>query len=135
MVVATYLFAVCFSKKVVQSFFIFSILCIGTIELLRGYIFTGFPWNLIAFSFSDNTNFIQILSVIGTYSFNLICISFFTCPAVFILKQSKKEIFVSSFFIFIAIGFLIYGNIKNNQFDQIKSNNHNYTVRIVSSKY
>jgi len=130
--VATYLFAVCYSKKVVQSFFIFSIL-FGTIELLRGYIFTGFPWNLIAFSFSDNTNFIQILSVIGTYSFNLICISFFTCPAVFILKQSKKEIFVSSFFIFIAIGFLIFGNIKNNQFDQIKSNNHNYTVRIVSS--
>ena len=86
-------------------------------ELIRGFIFTGFPWNLIAFSFSDNTNFIQILSSIGTYSFNLICISFFTCPAVFILKRSKKEILVCSLFTFIAIVFLVFGNIKNNQFN------------------
>ena len=76
--------------------------------------------------------FIQILSSIGTYSFNLICISLFTCPAVFILRQSKKEIFVCSLFIFIAISFLIFGNIKNNQFNLIKNNSHDYKVRIVS---
>ena len=129
--VTTYLFAIFYSKKIILSFLIFSIL-LGTIELIRGFIFTGFPWNLIAFSFSDNINFIQILSIIGTYSFNLICISLFTCPAVFILRQSKKEIFVCSLFIFIAISFLIFGNIKNNQFNLIKNNSHDYKVRIVS---
>ena len=60
----TYLFSVFYSKKVIISFLVFSIL-FGTIELLRGFIFTGFPWNLIAFSFSKNLNFIQILSIIG----------------------------------------------------------------------
>ena len=129
--VSTYLFAIFYSKKVVLSFLIFSII-LGTIELIRGFIFTGFPWNLIGFSFSDNTNFIQILSLIGTYSFNLICISFFMCPAVLILKRSKKEIFVCSLFIFIAISFLVFGNLKNNKFNLIKNNSHNYIVRAVS---
>ena len=38
----TYLFSVFYSKKVVSSFFIFSIL-FGTTEFIRGSIFTGFP--------------------------------------------------------------------------------------------
>ena len=67
----TYLFSVFYSKNVVSTFFIFSILY-GSIEFIRGSILTGFPWNLIAFSFSESIYFIQILSVIGTYSFNLI---------------------------------------------------------------
>ena len=83
----TYLFSIFYSKNVVISFFIFSIL-FGTIEFVRGSILTGFPWNLISFSFSSSIYFIQILSIIGTYSFNLICISLFTVPALFILKNS-----------------------------------------------
>ena len=85
----TYLFSIIYSKNVISSFFIFSVL-FGTVEFVRGSILTGFPWNLIAFSFSDNLYFIQILSIIGTYSLNLICISLFTIPAVFILRKSKK---------------------------------------------
>ena len=128
----TYLFSVFYSKKVIISFLIFSIL-FGTIELVRSYILTGFPWNLIAFSFSENTNFIQILSIIGTYSFNLICVSLFSCPAIFILRKSRKEIFVCSFFIIIAVIFLIFGIIKNNQFNLVKKNQHDYTIRAISS--
>ena len=75
----TYFFSIFYSKNTVSSFLIFSIL-FGVTEFIRGSILTGFPWNLIAFSFSNNLNFIQILSVIGTYSFNLICVSLFTLP-------------------------------------------------------
>jgi apolipoprotein N-acyltransferase len=89
----TYLFSIFYSKNVIISFFIFSIL-FGIIEFVRGSILTGFPWNLIAFSFSNSIYFIQILSIIGTYSFNLICISLFTVPALFILRNSRKEIMV-----------------------------------------
>ena len=85
----TYLFSILYSKNTIGSFFIFSVL-FGTFEFIRGSIFTGFPWNLIAFSFSENIYFIQILSIIGTYSFNLICISLFTVPAIFILRNSIK---------------------------------------------
>ena len=86
----TYFFSIFYSKNLISSFFIFSIL-FGTIEFIRGNIFTGFPWNLISFSFSNSIYFIQILSIIGTYSFNLICISLFTVPALFILRNSKKR--------------------------------------------
>jgi len=127
----TYLFSILYSKKVVLSFLIFSIL-FGTIELIRGFVFTGFPWNLIAFSFSENTNFIQILSVIGTYSFNLICISLFTCPAILILKKSRKEILLSFIFIIIAFIFLIFGNIKNKKFELKESNKFDYVIRAIS---
>jgi apolipoprotein N-acyltransferase len=128
----TFLFAAFYSRKVINSFFIFSIL-FGTIELIRGYILTGFPWNLISFSFSENKNFIQILSIIGTYSFNLICISLFTCPALFLLRKSKKEIFICLFFFFISVNFLVFGKIKNIQFNSQKDIKHNYIIRVVSS--
>ena len=129
--IITYLFSILYSKKVIVSFLIFSIL-FGTIELVRGFIFTGFPWNLIAFSFSENTNFIQILSIIGTYSFNLICISLFTSPAILILRKSKSEIFACFLFTFIAVIFLIFGTVRNNQINLVKKNNHDYIIRVIS---
>jgi apolipoprotein N-acyltransferase len=128
----TYLFSIFYSKNVVSSFFTFSIL-FGTIECIRGSILTGFPWNLIAFSFSDSVYFIQILSVIGTYSFNLICISLFTVPAVFILRNSKKEIMVCFFFILISFSFLIFGNIKINNFNSLENVKNSYIIRAISS--
>ena len=116
----TYLFSIFYSKNVVGSFLVFSIL-FGVIEFIRGFIFTGFPWNLIAFSFSESIYFIQILSVIGTYSFNIFCISLFTIPAVLILRSSRKEILLCSFFISVSVSFLIFGFIKNKNFNNLES--------------
>ena len=127
----TYLFAIFYSKNIASSFFIFSIL-FGTIEFIRGFILTGFPWNLISFSFSDSLYFIQILSVIGTYSFNLICISLFTVPAVFFLRNSKKEIMLCFFFILVSISFLIFGNLRSNNFNSIESVKNSYTIKAIS---
>ena len=128
----TYFFSIFYSKNVVSSFFIFSIL-FATIEFIRGSILTGFPWNLIAFSFSDNFNFIQILSIIGTYSFNLISISLFTIPAIFILRNSNKEIVVCLFFILVSISFLIFGNMKHDHFKNLENVKNPYIIRAISS--
>ena len=128
----TYLFSIFYSENITISFLIFSIL-FGVIEFIRGSIFTGFPWNLISFSFSDSINFIQILSVIGTYSFNLFCISLFTIPAVFILRNSRKEIIVCFIFIFISIVFVVFGYIKNNNFESLRSIKNSYKIRALSS--
>ena len=127
----TLLFSIFFSKKITTTFLMFSII-FGTIEIIRGFIFTGFPWNLVAYSFSENTYFLQILSVIGTYSFNLLCISVFTCPALFFLKKTKRELFLGSFFILVSISLIIFGFIKNNQFNLIETNKNDYIIRIVS---
>ena len=128
----TYLFSIFYSKNVICSFFIFSIL-FGMIEFIRGSILTGFPWNLIAFSFTDSIYFIQILSVIGTYSFNLFCISLFTVPALFALRSTKKETVVCFFFILISVGFFIFGNTKNNNFNLLESVKNPYIIRAISS--
>ena len=128
----TYVFSIFYSRNVISSFFIFSIL-FGIIEFIRGSIFTGFPWNLIAFSFSDSNYFIQILSVIGTYSFNLFCISIFTVPAVFILRNSKKETMVCFLFVLVSVSFLLFGKIKNSDFNSAETLRNPYTIKAISS--
>ena len=127
----TYLFSIFYSKNLVISFFIYSIL-FGIIEFVRGFIFTGFPWNLISFSFSNSIHFIQILSIIGTYSFNLICISLFTIPAIFILKRSRAEIIVCFLFFLVSVILLVFGNIKVNNFDSLESTKHAYRIKAIS---
>jgi apolipoprotein N-acyltransferase len=127
----TFFFSILYSKNVVSSFFIFSIL-FGTIEFVRGSILTGFPWNLISFSFSSSIYFIQILSIIGTYSFNLFCISLFTVPALFILRNTRTEIMVCIFFILVSATFLIFGNIKNDNFNSLESVKNSYIIKAIS---
>ena len=127
-----YLFSIFYSKNLVSSFLIFSIL-FGVIEFVRGSILTRFPWNLISFSFSSSIYFIQILSFIGTYSFNLICVSLFTVPALFFLRNSKTEIIICFCFILVSVGFLIFGYVKNHNFNSLESVKNSYTIKAISS--
>ena len=76
-------------KKIITSVLLFS-LVLSIVEYIRGIVLSGFPWNLIAYSFSDQTEFIQINSLVGIYGFNLLCITLFTIPAIWFIKKSKK---------------------------------------------
>ena len=119
-------------KNILSAFFLFSLL-FGITEFLRGVILTGFPWNLIVFSFSKNLDFISIISLIGTYSLNLIVISFYTVPALYILRKSKKEIFVAIFLLFLPILFFTYGSYQKKEFSNNELKKNPYTVRIIGS--
>jgi apolipoprotein N-acyltransferase len=89
----TLFFIISKPKKTVISFLSFS-LFFGIFEFIRGSILTGFPWNLIAYSFVNHLEILSITSLIGTYGFNLFCISLFASPAIFILRETKKELTV-----------------------------------------
>ena len=130
--VATYCFFLIDIKKPVSNLFLFSFL-IGVIEFLRGTILTGFPWNLIAYSFSNNLEIIQITSSIGIYAFNMMCISFFAIPATFILRENKKEIAVSTIFLLLPIILYMYGSSKIKSFQSLHLVQNDYVVRAIGS--
>ena len=129
----SYSFVILKPKKNLSSFFLFSLI-FGTTEFLRGSIFTGFPWNLIAYSFSNHVEILNITSIIGTYSFNLFCISLFTSPSIFILRKDKKEIIVCILFLLITLSFYVFGSQKVEKFKDMDAVKHDYKIRIISSK-
>ena len=128
----TYLFVIFKSKKNISSFFLFSLI-FGLIEFLRGSILTGFPWNLIAYSFSNHLEILNITSIIGTYSFNLFCISLFVSPSIFILRENRKDIAVSIAFIIITISFFVYGVQNIQKLNKAEINQYDYKIRIIGS--
>ncbi len=119
-------------KNILSAFFLFS-LSFGLIEFIRGTILTGFPWNLVIYSFSEINSFLSILSIIGTYSLNLIVVSFFTAPALFILRKSKKEVAVCIFLLLLPITFYAYGEILKKNFYNSKEKKLPFTVRVIGA--
>ena len=131
--IALYFFSFFKNNNNISLVLIFSIL-FGIVEFIRGSILTGFPWNLFVFSFSNNLEFIQILSVVGTYGFNMICITFFLMPAIFIMRKSGSEILVCLLFLFIAASFWAFGYKKLNNKNLFSYKENKYSIKIISSK-
>ena len=128
----SYLFAILRPNKSLSSFFLFSLI-FGIVEFLRGSIFTGFPWNLIAYSFSNQIEILNITSIIGTYSFNLFCISLFTSPSIFILRDNKKDISVCVAFLITTISFYVLGLQNLQKFNNQEVKKLDYKIRLISS--
>jgi len=129
---ASFCFIISKSKKVVSSFFVFS-LFFGVFEFIRGSILTGFPWNLIAYSFVNHLEILSITSLIGTYGFNLFCISLFTSPAIFILRETKKDIGVCVIFLILPFLFYLHGSFYKEKFSSSEVTNYDYKIRAIGS--
>ena len=128
----TLIFFILNFKNNLSSFFLFCLL-LGIVEFIRGNILTGFPWNLIVYSFSENLNLISFISVIGTYSLNLLVISLFTIPSIYFLRKSKKEIIVCIVFLLIPIFLLMYGLFYKHHFLKNEIKKNPYTLRVIAS--
>ena len=119
-------------KKI--SFVLFFSLIFSIFEFLRGNLLTGFPWNLISYTWSWSIETIQILSIIGTYSLSLISITLFCVPFLLFQRRfEKKNIIFISFFIIIFIANYFYGlnRIGNSKFNFDK----NFNVKIISPNF
>jgi len=104
-----------FLKNNFTSILLFSC-SLASLDFLRAKIFTGFPWNLWAYSWSWTPDILQLLPVIGFFSFNFFCI--ITYCSLLLLFFKKKF----NFIIFILIGIIFFGNyIYGNS--KIKNNN------------
>ncbi len=119
-------------KNRLSLFFLFSLL-FGSIEYLRGTVLTGFPWNLVVYSFYDYLEIIQITSILGTYALNMLCITLFISPALFFLKKTQKDIIISILFLFLPLIFYIVGYLKVKNFENLDIVKNDYVIRVVSS--
>ena len=87
---------------------------LSVIEFIRSWL-TGFSWNLIVYSLSDQLQSIQLLNLVGTYGLNFLAILFFSFPYLFFNENKRKS--TNRMLVFIALLAVnyIYGNerLKN----------------------
>ncbi len=129
---ATYIFYFFKNKKIIVQFFLFS-LAFGIIEFVRGHIFTGFPWNLIALSFSNQIKILSITSIIGTYGFNLFCFSLFISPTLLFLRKSRKDLTIGILFLLFPIFMYLYGYKHEKSFLKIEKKTNDFVIRAIGS--
>ena len=118
-----------------SSILIFSLL-LSIIEYLRGNIFGGFPWNLISFSMVNLTSSLQILNLIGTYSFNLIVITIYCLPIIIIFKFNRlKKITIFLSVILILVINYFYGNNRIEKIQLSKKKQIYPTIKLISPSF
>ncbi len=59
-------------------------------EYLRSILFTGFPWNLVGYSFLFSESLSQSASAVGIYGLSLIAITFYCSGALFLELRNPK---------------------------------------------
>ena len=122
-----------YAEKNIFFILLFSIV-FSIFEFFRGNVLTGFPWNLISYTWSWSLETIQILSLIGAYSLSLISITFFSIPFLFFKNKifKKNLYFILFFLIFFVVNYL-YGlnKINNSNYDLEKD----ITVKVVSPNF
>lgn len=111
-------------------------------EILRANIFSGFPWNLIGYSWLFNIEIAQFASFFGVYGLSFLAIITLLIPCHFIEIRDNKisyidpkklaicdKLFIIALLIFLLI-LSLYGQykIKNN-----KLIDKNYKIRIVQA--
>ncbi len=130
--ITTYTFFLIKIRNPLSNIFLFSLL-LGLTEFLRGHFLTGFPWNLIAYSFFNNLEILQILSFIGTYAFNTLCVTFYISPAIFIIRENRKEIVACIFFLLSPILLYTSGSLKIKSYQSLNLVKNDYVIRVIGS--
>jgi apolipoprotein N-acyltransferase len=120
----------------VPSIFIFSAL-MAFADFLRAKLFTGFPWNIWAYSLSWFTEILQILNLVGLYAFNLIVITFFTFPVILFFKINVvKKFFICASLVILILSLYIYGSFEINKNKYLLKNiNEKINVKIISPNF
>jgi apolipoprotein N-acyltransferase len=129
------------TDKIYYKIIIFSS-CWLLFEILRSNLFSGFPWNLIGYSWLFNLNLAQSASIIGIYGLSFFAILLFLSPAIFIrLKNNKikivsfKKLSKSDLSVFVIIIALLISSFFFgwHRLNNVKLINKGYKIRLVQA--
>lgn len=87
----------------------------GIAEWVRGHwLFGGFPWNLIAFTWGNRPVLLQTLSFWGPYGLSVVSILLLTAPSLLLKKQLSwnQKILWSSVSILSLFGLIFWGSLR-----------------------
>ncbi len=106
-------------------------------DYLRAKILTGFPWNLWAYSTSWLNEILQILNILGLYSYNLFIITFFTLPIILFFRiNAFKKFFYSIIIISVILSLFIFGSYEINKNKEVLGiENNKIFVKIISPNF
>jgi len=115
-------------------FVLFFSLIFSIFEFFRGNLLTGFPWNLMSYTWSWSSESIQLLSLIGTYAFSLLSVTIFCTPFIFFARKAVKKnvIFIIIIILLFVINYL-YGHNKINNINYNFDENAN--IKIISPNF
>lgn len=85
------------------------IIGLGLSEWLRGFLFTGFPWNSFGIAFASNLPLMQTASLIGQSGLDLLAIAMFSSFAFLFALRRKREVTAS---LFILIAMVTFGELR-----------------------
>lgn len=83
----------------------------SVMEMLRGWLLTGFPWNLLGYSWMDVPAMLQLTSLVGIYGLGLLSVLFFCLPALLYLYYNNcRPRRVVAVIIAVLVLCLVWGN-------------------------
>ncbi|ALE03402.1 apolipoprotein N-acyltransferase [Bartonella ancashensis] len=74
--------------KGIARFFVLAF-ALGLAELLRAILFTGFPWNSLAYTAMPTPIFMQSNVIIGLYGMNILAVLAYSLPTVLLTNEKK----------------------------------------------
>lgn len=100
-------------------------------EILRSTILTGFPWNLIAYSWSWSISYMQSLSLFGVFGLGLFTV--FCASGIFSFRPKKYNFLISIFSIIILGILFFFGHNRISNYTDVYSNTDQ--IRLVSTNF
>ena len=106
-------------------------------DYLRAHVLSGFPWNLWAYSTATLNEILQIVNIIGLYSYNLLVITIFTSPIIIFFQINNiKKLFSILLTLSFILCLYIYGNYEINKNKKVLiKNDEKLHVKIISPNF